>query len=217
MNINFGLILRNLKNRVGFYVTDNSMSIPESAGIYGWFVPLYLYSDNLDEFTSIINSFFDHESGKELTKKEIFDFNWSETEVRISKHRRKTTVDKSVQKRWDTMLASESKKTAFKQALMEATILMPPLYVGKAKNLKERYQQHAWGTAQDDTEKNTFHTRFNSFVKSNESVKLKVDELLFVCITFNDDVEKDIKEDDELSKLLEQVLMKTICPPFSLR
>ena len=115
------------------------------------------------------------------------------------------------------MLESKEGKSAFERALMEASIFLPPLYIGKADNLYNRYYQHINSHADISNTKNTFGRRFRLFVEGNPDLKVKLRDLLFVCISFEEKTDAKFKEDEELNNLLEQVLMGIICPPFSMK
>tara|TARA_Y100001934_G_C12290293_1_gene744474 strand:+ start:129 stop:776 length:648 start_codon:yes stop_codon:yes gene_type:complete len=210
-------VLKKLKDRVGFYLYENREDIPSSPGMYGWFVPLWLASQDIEEFTQIINAYFDYEPGdtEVSTKSAIVKFNWYDTKLEVSKAQRRTHVNDKVRASWEQMLQSPEDKEAFKTALMEATIFLPPLYVGKANNLRARHAQHV--RSAENSEKNSFGRRFQEFADSNPLVKLGVEDLLFVCITFDERHRSTLSSDNNLNKLLESVLMKIICPPFSER
>jgi hypothetical protein len=95
---------------------------------------------------------------------------------------------------------------------MEASILMPPLYVGKADYLKARYSQHVAGVGGGA---NVFHTRFTRFATSQD-IPLSVQDLLFVCIKADPTIES-VFRGANLNILLEHVLMLLCRPPFSMR
>ena len=95
---------------------------------------------------------------------------------------------------------------------MEASLLMPPLYVGKADNLRVRYTQHVEGAG---PEANVFHTRFTTFARS-VGLPLTVSDLLFVCIRTDPDTDRALR-DANVNELLEHILMQLCQPPFSMR
>src|SRR6266704_704361 len=109
-------------------------------------------------------------------------------------------------------LEDKALREAFQQALMEASIFMPPLYLGKTDNLRVRYGQHVQGMG---PEANVFHTRFTSFTQSL-GLTLAVSDLLFVCVQTDRDTDRTLR-DANLTELLEHVLMRVCKPPFSMR
>ena len=48
-NININDIWRNVSSQIGFFTKETATDIPEVPGIYGWFLPLWIYRDNLTE------------------------------------------------------------------------------------------------------------------------------------------------------------------------
>ena len=92
---------------------------------------------------------------------------------------------------------------------------MPPLYVGRTNNLKQRYLQHAQPV---DPNRNSFHSRFTECVTKLE-LKISVNDLLFVCITTPNELRKALGDSDESEPnlLIEQIMMQFCRPPFSLR
>ena len=92
---------------------------------------------------------------------------------------------------------------------------MPPLYVGRTRNLRRRYSQHLSGRA---PRARTFASRFASFT-SERQLKLRVRDLLFVCIGTPSDIAHSLDRSPhrDLNALIERVLMQFCRPPFSLR
>lgn len=203
--------LTSADGRLGFYTKESRNRIPEFPGCYAWFLPLWIYQKDLDGFIRFVNTFFSYE---ETPEKEVeAPFTWESVNLRV---RRSVKIRANDENRttWQRILSDLEAKDALQQVLMEATLLTPPLYVGRTNNLKRRYLQHTGG----DRDKNTLCTRFTEHV-AKHGFKIGVRDLLFICIQTQKDVSlifDDLGEKD-LNLLIEQILTQFCRPPFSLR
>ena len=111
---------------------------------------------------------------------------------------------------WRDMLQDGSLRQSFSEGLMEASILMPPLYVGKADNLRARYHQHVDDNPGDPSD---FHRRFDEYA-AQADLGLSVHDLLFVCVLTGHAKNKHLRSYG-LNDLLEQVVMRLSGPAFS--
>jgi len=159
--------------------------------------------------------------GSELTEKEYtldrHTRSWQsvsiKTEVTISPG---GELPEECQKLWENVRSDPKKKEAFNNSLMAASLLMPPLYIGKSNNLSQRYNEHI--------KKSTFNNRFRAFCHSHK-IRLDVHNLLFCCVSLDSESERLMMNDDDDSGdhvdtkdsnlLLEHILMKSARPPFS--
>ncbi len=94
---------------------------------------------------------------------------------------------------------------------MRASILMPPLYVGKTKNLNVRCNQHINGRSSSQ-----FHDRFENYAASIHATCNKVSDLLFVCVKTVDDERKVSAAEQPLEDLIEEIMKRIGKPPYSL-
>ena len=141
-------------------------------------------------------------------------FTWESIKLRVRRCA-EIRINDEIRTIWQRVLANDETKKILQQTLMEASILMPPLYVGRTNNLKRRYLQHTGG---DRLSKNNFHFRFMEYAEELE-IKISVSDLLFVCIETQKDLDRiflDMKE-NEFNVLIEQILMQFCRPPFSMR
>lgn len=154
---------------------------------------------------------YDPKTGSYSDEQVSCNLNWDEIHLHV---RRTPTaaITPALRQLWEKTITKPQKRGVLERALMEATIFMPPLYVGKANNLQRRYWQHVNGTA---TDANSFHKRFSEFVVGHD-IMLAVSDLLFVCIgtTFDEDSRL---ERLGINELVEQLLMRLCRPPFSIR
>lgn len=207
-------VWRNVSERIGFYTKETRHDIPDAPGIYAWLVPLWIYDEkNLENYIKIINGifFYDPQNKARPSREVNVKFNWDSVRVCMEKHPR-SPLTEDLQESWQKVMQDEKAKEIFAQALMEASLLMPPLYVGKTDSLSTRYLQHTKGSSR---EAGDFHSRFTSFSKELK-LPLNVDDLLFVAIR-TDSPTNQIFREYNLNKLLERLVMFFSCPPFSMR
>ena len=89
---------------------------------------------------------------------------------------------------------------------------MPPLYVGKSTNLRQRYGQHV---SVDETQLSGFGKRFNLYA-DELGLPLQVADLVFACVRSPVQL-SDFGRDEDHERLLEHVLIRIARPPFGLR
>lgn len=204
---------RDVGKRVGFYTIRTRDQIPESAGLYAWFVPLWRYSDDPEVLLASMQRLLMYDpkgdAGAPIRHRNI-DFNWDRTNVTLTREG-KPHLSQKWRSQWERMLSDPGASKVFEKALMEATLLTPPLYVGKADNLRVRYQDHVKGSG-----KNDFHRRFSEFLEFLPEITLSVADLLFVCIELEPEVNRQLRAFG-LNELLEKIMHRTCRPPFSER
>ena len=213
---NLNDIWRDIHKRLGFFTAQNRKAIPDAPGIYAWFLPLWLFRDEIDDYINLIHGFCSYDPASKdvqgYSKRTAqFEFNWDKYEVSLQKSGQLISSD-SIREKWDDMRNDEQLKALFSQSLMEASIFMSPLYIGKADSISDRYNQHVKGMS---TDKNDFHNRFTQYALQVD-LQLSVSDLLFVCIRTESSVNAELRK-NELNKLSEQVVMRIAKPPFSIK
>ncbi len=208
-------VWRNVSKNIGFHTKETRALVPEAPGIYAWFVPLWLYepeADDLELYIKKIQEIFLYDAGREgpAISSALVDFNWELLEVNVERTA-KREPGTWPRKRWQKMTSEPDIKEGFAESLMAASIFMPPVYVGKADNLRERYRQHTEGTGKNE---NSFHKRFTTFSREVE-LGLQVDDLLFVCVQ-TPGANKALRT-DTFNRLLETTIMLLASPAFSVR
>tara|TARA_B100000315_G_scaffold260337_1_gene320950 strand:- start:3538 stop:4176 length:639 start_codon:yes stop_codon:yes gene_type:complete len=208
-------VWRDVDNRIGFNTYATSKFIPEEPGIYGWFIPLWppTNTESAQDYISRVGQYFLYDSTVKgpAEKKSDIKFSWEAFELNLRKKLNSETTEQ-LERRWDIMMSNEDLYNAFSAALMEASLLLPPLYIGKTNNLRERYFDHVKGSNQ----RNDFHERFSEFAKITK-FPISVGNLLFVSIKTSREVKNVFldKKDSGLNNLLEQVVMRLARPAFS--
>lgn len=201
---------------IGFYTKETAQKIPEQPGIYAWFIPLWIYHDDIFElirfsqeamlYDSDVKSKKDGNRGKSKRSAEI-DFNWDYLNIEIEKKFK--LRDKESLKKWEKFEKYNEASSAVKELLMKSSIFTKPLYIGRAENLKMRYNQHVSGMV----DKNIFHSRFKDFI-AQSNVEIEIYDLIFACIPLSSESNKVIRERD-MTEMIESILMNIIQPPFS--
>ena len=95
--------------------------------------------------------------------------------------------------------------------LLVSSILMPPLYIGKTKNLRQRCIQHQ----NLSCEQNSFSKRFYDYAQENSLGSKSVKDLIFVCIKTDEiNSNSDQVGKDYFEELIEEVLKISAKPVF---
>lgn len=203
--------LTGVDSRLGFYTSESSDRIPEIPGCYAWFLPLWIYRDDVDKMMKFVGDLLNYEKNQE--RQLDARFTWDSVKLRLH---RNVDVQISNQNRatWRKVINDIGMKNALQQVLIEASLLMPPLYVGRTNNLKRRYLEHT----SRDFDTGTFNSRFSEYVKALD-YKIMVSDLLFVSIRTSEKLNIVFKEfgENEINALIEQILLLSCRPPFSMR
>jgi hypothetical protein len=211
--VNYADILDGISRRVRFFTKENADQIPDSPGIYAWFLPLWRLEDDCAAFIrSVQGLYFYDASGADHRAVATTEasFHWERAEISIERGPN-TSVTAELKSAWDAALGDANQKKVVEAAIMEASIFMPPLYVGKADNLQVRYQGHVQAGAAG----NSFNTRFTAYAKS-QNLRLRITDLLFGCIEARPQ-DRALWRDEQLNWLIEQLLIRVCRPPFSIR
>lgn len=203
-------VWRTVSSEVGFFYEVNFESVPAAPGVYAWFYPLRLVSQETNALNQLVEEAqtllsYNASSGtSEVADLELPLSWWTWYVTAIRKAKMLQLADKH-KKTWDATRADNAKFEAFRKALLKSSILMPPLYVGKANNLQTRCAQHLGSSG--------FNHRFESFAKSNQFQVRTVRELIFVCIRTDP-----VSDDDAATHELLEELVKAICaPPYGVQ
>ena len=202
--------LTSVDGRLGFYTQETKETIPGQPGCYAWFLPLWIYQSDLNKLMETVGEIYGHE--QEPEKVLNANFTWHSISLRVRSEATARPTLGELGETWDQIVAEDESKAALQQLLLEASLLMPPLYVGRTANLKRRYEQHL--TKMEG--KNDFHTRFTECV-AELGLDLKISDLLFVCVKTHDELNRILDEFENVELLVEQILMQFCRPPFSLR
>ena len=205
LNVLNGLVREG--GRLGVYTNETSGSIPTYPGCYAWFLPLWFYSDDFDKLISTICGFLGYEpvSGKTTT----VDFTRDRLDIRFSKSPIVKLVDEYRQL-WKDAISDAPTRESLQETFLQASLLMPPLYVGRTDNLQRRYTEHVTG----NRERNDFNARFSSRAEFL-CVNAAVSDLVFACVRTGPTEAEPISP--SATKLIEHMLLRFWQPPFSIR
>lgn len=204
--------LTKASSRLGFHTVQTSDSIPEQPGCYAWMLPLWIYRNDLQSCVRLISSMVDYEQASSVSAD--LPFKWETLALAATKeHRSQITAAKDAT--WNTLLEDPDGRQALQQILLEASLFLPPLYVGMTNNLKRRYLEH---TNPSRTSGNSFRRRLEECVKALD-VKLATDDLLFVTLTTPtaSSYANGAVTGYDFNALVEQILMQICRPALSER
>jgi predicted GIY-YIG superfamily endonuclease len=201
-------IWRGVNKEIGFYTVETFKNIPAAPGIYAWFYPLRIVTEDLYEFMNDVNIVlnYDCETKEKPWREFSVNFSWDTFSQRVDFHTKKADLS-SFENIWHETVKKENDFDELRKIMMRASLFLPPLYVGKTTNLRSRCQQHINGTSGD----NNFHKRFEEYAFLNNFTAKKVSDLLFVAIK--------TKEEDQQStrteELVESILKYLSKPKYS--
>jgi len=197
---------RYARPQIDLYTKQTMDDIPNVSGCYAWFLPLWIYDEDINKLLHTINWFllYDAQSEDSWPRREAeAQFYWERSKIALQKMAN-VRLSPEVKNKWERVTQNQDQKKAISRALMEATIYTPPLYIGRANNLRRRYMDHVSG-------KTDFAERFNERAKKtrekNLNFPLEINDLVFICI----------KTPKEIHEALEQLLIRACKPSFSLK
>jgi len=215
---------QNFSDNIQFFTYKTRFRIPEESGLYAWYLPFHIWNGDISKAVNFYQAAMLYDSGVGDKNKQFestgkakreneFKFNWDRINVSIEKlpSTRRTDFPN-----WNKLKADEESYKSIEEALMKATILSRPLYVGRAKDIKVRYNDHINGNS-------GFYKRFSAFIDDfNQNIKiestedktipLKITDLIFAALPIGNVLET---FDEDSTTLIESVLMNIIQPPFS--
>ena len=201
---------RRMTDSLSFYTWATNEQIPERPGCYAWYLPLHIYDDDPDLFLQRVARLFDYDSLSEGAARSTTSarFNWDviDLEVTRASHLSLTPEKRS---KWVQILSDEGSKSQLRELLLQSSLFMPPLYVGKTQSLRRRYLEHVNGKGGG---KNDFNHRFTTFAES-EDLPIRIDDLVFACLE-TAPVEVEGASADELNDILEYLLIRLSRPAF---
>jgi hypothetical protein len=197
-----------ISKRISYFTYEMKDFVPDSSGFYAWYFPLWLYDADLIEYIAKVSKVFSYEerADKDGYVNILHDLNWSslDLKIKLQGHQINPCSDSLVDD-WNEAMSSDEAKSVLEEAMMTASIIMPPLYVGKADNLRSRYEQH--------TTDSSFKRRFDDFMHENK-INISVSELIFCAVRLDPDTNVKMKT-RKLNELVEQVVMRMAAPPYS--
>jgi len=195
--------------------------IPSVGGCYAWFLPLWILREDLEGLLEVMNRLFRYEPEPEQALDA--SFNWETVGLTVRRSTEASGLGPDSVETWKALISNPETRLALERILLEASLLMPPLYVGRTNSLWRRYTEHVNGRARD---RGGFYSRFRQCLKALDlQEELEVRDLLFVCITTEpgsglvhpSDELRDVMNEPKVTSLIEGILMQICRPPFSNR
>lgn len=205
-------VWRSYREDANVYHKSTFVDVPAGPGIYAWFYPLRMRDQKLAEFIKEINTVFSFDASKNgiADGEGQVQFCWNQLDFKAKLTSNFKGISPSVDEKWQKIATNNESNESFKKMLYRASVLMPPMYVGKTIDLKRRCSQHVDSLGGENSV-NSFHNRFADFAADNKLRASSVRDLLFYTIRTK--CESD--DEENLGDVLEDV-MKTICkPPYS--
>lgn len=197
-------------SRLGFFTWSTRDEIPTEPGCYGWYLPLWLLRDSLPEFLAMYGAVLT--CGTRPPVELRAKYSWDAVAVTLRRELKDSTSD-SITSIWNGLYANPHTRDALQQILLQASVLLPPLYVGKTDNLRRRYNEHT----DSKSSSNTFSNRFAESALAL-GLSLDVSELIFVSIRTGREAETVLSKTagaENAEDLLEEILKRLCRPPFS--
>jgi hypothetical protein len=198
-------IWRNVSSEIGFFTKETFDDVPVYPGIYAWFFPLRITTQDVDEFLRQVSTIFNYDSqveGKPLANTN-FQLGWNQLSQTLTVENMETNLAE-LKKVWELYSRDKEEFDELRNVIMRSSIFIPPLYVGKSNNLRRRCFEHINGTKKGKN----FHQRYQDYALQNKIPACKVSDLLFVCI-------KTFKTKLKLEDLIEKIMLSLSKPAYS--
>ena len=143
-------VWRTIYDELGIHM-DNFEAIPAASGVYAWFYPLYVKPD-FDDFIEDIRKVHLYNAWTKgplhlEDKDPLPRIGWFSVKRTIQLENPPVDV-RELREAWETLKGNDDDFFKLRQVFMRASLLMPPLYVGKAGKLNERCNAHIRGASQ---------------------------------------------------------------------
>lgn len=200
-----------LGSEIKFYCSENFESIPRVPGVYAWFYPLQIFNHSYHDFIMDVNKAMAFESSCGDSKKGFSDIKFSWDMVNISLEFENIVKEPGNLSTWNKVLSEEQTRLEFRGTLLKSSIFLPPLYIGKTRNLNLRIYQHLNNYNSDNS---SFHNRFIEYAQRKGLYTRSISELLVCCVEIH---EKTMSRVLAVEDLLEEILKNVVKPPYSIK
>jgi hypothetical protein len=205
-------VWRNISKELGIFWKGRWDEVPSGPGVYGWFYPLRILTHDVDLFLGDVSKVlsFDARCNGIPNHNLRAQLSWENIDVGLQLKPSFPPLPQDVVQKWSAISSDPVAFDRLRRVVIRGSLLMPPLYVGKARSLSIRCRQHLVGT-----DKNDFHRRYADFARQQSLQAKEVDDLLFACIrSTTDDGDE---EDDEIEGLVEEILKRACKPKYSVK
>jgi hypothetical protein len=206
--LNLNNIWRKVSSEISFYTSETFDNVPHQPGVYAWFYPLRINTKDLNQFVNEVSVALNYDSyskGAPIREFQL-EINWESFAHKIEVVPGNPKLD-SFKHIWDSIIEDNDRFNELRKIIMRSSIFLPPLYVGKAKDLNIRCFQHI----NNNQKGNSFHTRFEDYAREKNLKVKKVSDLLFVALR----TEEDSSLSDQAEDLVEAILKYLAKPKYS--
>lgn len=198
-------VWKTFNRSIGVHYTGRFSEVPPFPGVYAWFYPLRVTSHELETFLEEVRSvhLFDASKNSIPHAGGVSPFGWSKLDWRVALGNREASLPAQVRATWRRLAEDEAAFDELRRVLLRASLLMPPLYVGKSVNLSVRSSAHLDG-------RSAFANRYETRAKEIGLRARRVRDLILVTLR----TEAVGGETDEAERLVEEVLKLVARPPY---
>jgi hypothetical protein len=200
----------NLNEELGVYFKGRFDRVPASPGVYAWFYPLRITSFDLNVFLEDVGKVFTFDARINGPARLSFTDRicWEEVRLDMAINPANPPMPGAELEVWKRVTANPEDFDRLRRVVMKGSLLMPPIYVGKARELNVRCQQHLAGSSQ-------FSQRFTAFAAQSGLAISRMEDLLFACIKTSSD--EGANDDSALEGILEEILKRVCRPRYSVK
>ncbi len=205
----YGIFDGDLKKRFGFVKASESEDIPELPGIYAWYLPMR--GDDGSDLPAFLRSL--EKSVSHYAPVTMLEGNGAQRRIQIERNVPEFDVSSAPLQRLTESIGSSQVQQISKLVLM-LSFLTEPFYVGmtdSSNGLRNRIQQHLQSVKSFDEDKRwtgSFRTRIAHVLGEKEALK----RCLVAFVTLPEEL-----VGTDATRLLEHILIRTVCPSQSKR
>jgi hypothetical protein len=198
-------VWKTFQSNVGVYWRGRFDEVPPVAGVYAWFYPLRVTSYDLTEFLDEMRRvhLFDARARSVPCTSGRSRLGWSQVQWNLHLTNPTSLIPRSIEDAWQHAAANPECFDELRRVLLRSSLLMPPLYVGKAVNLRNRCSDHTSGSSD-------FSSRFENHAEQVSFSARRVVDLLFVAMR----TEQVSERSADTEALVEHVLKLIARPPY---
>jgi hypothetical protein len=190
---------------IGIHWKSTFDDLPSSPGVYAWFYPLRVTSHDLDAFLNEVRQIhlYDARTRGRPGYSGTARVGWSAVNWRLEMDNPDSDIIGTARTVWQMLSSNPIHFDELRRVLLRASLLMPPLYVGKATNIRRRCGQHLAG--QTD-----FSKRFETRAAECGFSARRVSDLVLTVIR----TENVASGTNETERLIEEILKLVARPPY---
>lgn len=192
---------------IGVHYTGRFGEVPPFPGVYAWFYPLRITSYDIDAFLAEVRSVHLYDARRNAIPQAAgaSPFGWSLLKWQVALENSEASLIHPIRATWERLSEDAKAFDELRRVFLRASLLMPPLYVGKAVNLRDRCSAHV-------DSRSGFAERYESRAKDLGLRAGRVRDLILVTMR----TEAVGGDTDEAERLVEEVLKLVARPPYGI-